>query len=1766
MGTRVIDVISAMTKLSGQCRTDAHEDIDTFYSEIRSSCALVMDSGAIAGILTERDIVRMSAEQLDLAQIPVETVMTSPVITAVETELKDLFLAVNLLKQNRIRHLPILDAQHQVRGIISHESLRHVTQPINLLRSRSVREVMTTKVISASPHTSLLQVAQLMAKHRISSVLMVEDGEDGKSGQYPVGILTERDMVQFQTLGLGLGFERFPAGDLMSSPVFTVSSTDSLWTVHDLMQKRFIRRVVVTGEAGELQGIVTQTSLLNVLNPVELYRLSEVLETEVSRLKVEKQALLESHAQLLEAQLASQNQVLQRRIEQEQLMSAMAEYIRSSQGLSEILNTIVSQLRQVLKCERVNIWQFMNEDWDAQVIAESSLSGRSLMGVQLQNPCFKTEYAELYYQGRIRVVSDIYSANLAQPYIEMLEGINTRAQIIVPILFHDKLWGLLNVSEGGSTRTWQPDEIEFVSMFTGHVGLALEQAHTHEQLQQELRERQESEAILQHLLAGTSAATGPSFFPALVQHLAEALKVSCVLVAELREGTQQFETLAVWQDGQLHPNFSYNISEPCLHQLQEGVCSCLQQGVLPESLGDSLGNSLGEIQSTPACGVGTRCLGVMLENHEGKLIGTLRILDVRPLDNPLIQEILKCFATRASAELERQRATIALEQANRELEAKVAARTEALQKAEAKYREIYEHAVEGIYQSSLEGQFLMVNLALAHLYGYASPLHLLAQQIDLKADLYVDPDRWTLFQKTIGETGFLINFESEVYCRDGSTLWVSESGRVVKNERGEPLYYEIIVYDISDQKHNARLLKEMTQRLSIACESAQLAIWDYDIVQNTLVWDDRMFELYGVEHTEFCGAYEAWQAGLHPEDRAQAEAELWVAIEGGQPFHTEFRVVWPTGETRHIEAHAVVLRDAQGQGIRMIGVNRDITAQKKAAFKLLRQRRMLENMSELGQVGAWEVDLRSQQLYWSPMTKILHEVAPDYEPKVEAAIEFYKPEYQEQVKLGIQEAIEFGVPWYVEAELTTAKGKSIWVATTGQAEIENGVCQRLYGSFQDISGRKAVEEQLIKAKNTAEQALKAKSSFLAMMSHEIRTPMNGVIGMLNLLQKTPLDEGQQLQASIALSSAESLLTLINDILDFSKVEAGKLDLEVVEFDLIHYISDCVQSLALKALEKNLELVLDLRDISVSHGMVKGDPGRLRQILTNLINNALKFTEMGEVLVKCSLTCKGEVLLFKGIVQDTGIGIAADKIEDLFSSFTQVHTTQNYGGTGLGLAICKKLCELMGGTITVTSEAGRGSEFTFTLLLQPGESETASPRLPLTGDLQNLTILVVDDNATNRDVLAGQLRLWGAKTVTTDNAEMAIALCEVQAQLNASDQPPFDMAILDMKMPETDGSQLSQSFKTDPRFEKMPLLMMSSLGGDHEARNFADLGFSAYLIKPVSPSALLKALLMVRDGGQTLTQAGKILTQHYIQSFDFSSAPEPPQRQWVKDVHILLVEDSPVNQIVAKGLLKELGLTQVDVAFNGQEALVALQRSLRPGHQPYSLVLMDCQMPEMDGYTASRAIREGQAGAANQSIPIIAMTAYAMAGDRQRCLDAGMTDYVTKPIALKTLSTVLHHWLASDVPLETDDSPGQEPKIAKAPTEVTEPAIFDRDSLLERVCGQVDLAEDFCRAFLNGTPVELEKLHHALDGEDWLTIEQKAHSLRSSAGMIGAEQLKRIADKLEKLAQAQIADSAHHKAQIQALITALDQQFALLTVAIGKETPESGGLFDSLTES
>ena len=597
-----------------------------------------------------------------------------------------------------------------------------------------------------------------------------------------------------------------------------------------------------------------------------------------------------------------------------------------------------------------------------------------------------------------------------------------------------------------------------------------------------------------------------------------------------------------------------------------------------------------------------------------------------------------------------------------------------------------------------------------------------------------------------------------------------------------------------------------------------------------------------------------------------------------------------------------------------------------------------------------------------------------------------------------------GKVWHAEVCNKNKQGDIYWVDTTIVPFLNSKGKPESYIAIRtDITERKKTESELLESKAAAEQAVIAKSTFLASMSHEIRTPMNGVIGMLGLLKNTDLDKEQLRRTNLAETSANGLLSLINDILDFSKVEAGKLDLEILEFDLRSMLGDFAEAISLQAHSKNLELILDVTNIEQS--MVKGDPGRLRQILTNLVGNAIKFTAEGEVVIRAETKIIDETeLLFSCSVSDTGIGIPEDKIGNLFESFSQVDasTTRKFGGTGLGLSIAKKLCELMGGGVSVTSELSEGSDFSFTLNL--GQSNNAIQVIPDV-DMAKLNLLVVDDNETNREVLSEQLKHWGASVDEAFDGKNALKICE--DRVNDSNQKFYDIAFLDMQMPEMDGETLAQQLVSDPRFSSMKLIMMTSLCAQGDAKKFAKLGFSAYFPKPATTSDLFDALAVISEGGKALSEASPLVTSHYVRSVKKNKLLADGNIEWPDHCRILLVEDNRINQIVASEVIKGFGL-HVDIAANGLEAITSLREAIY--EKPYCLVLMDCQMSEMDGYDATRAIRRGDAGRQNKKIPIIAMTANAMQGDEKKCLDTGMDDYLTKPIIGTSLLEKLHHWL------------------------------------------------------------------------------------------------------------------------------------------------------------
>jgi PAS domain S-box-containing protein len=540
--------------------------------------------------------------------------------------------------------------------------------------------------------------------------------------------------------------------------------------------------------------------------------------------------------------------------------------------------------------------------------------------------------------------------------------------------------------------------------------------------------------------------------------------------------------------------------------------------------------------------------------------------------------------------------------------------------------------------------------------------------------------------------------------------------------------------------------------------------------------------------------------------------------------------------------------------------------------------------------------------------------------------------------------------------------------------------QRLFfATGRDITERQRLTANLHQAKVAAEAASRAKSEFLANMSHEVRTPLNGILGMTELALDTDLTTEQRDYLGMARSSAEALLHIINDILDFSKIEAGKLELEEIDFDLYATVEEAVGLLAEKAGVKGLELVCHID--AQPPCWLRGDPGRLRQVLLNLAGNAIKFTERGEVVVCAGLEEQGAGAVVRCEVRDTGVGIPVEVQSRLFRSFTQADssTTRKFGGSGLGLAISKRLVGLMGGEIGLTSEPGRGSTFRFTVRVAKGE---AAPPGPRNEALRGLRALVVDDNATNRMVLLRKLAGWGLLVAEAASGAEALAVLR-------SAEEPFALALLDFQMPGMDGLELARHIKADPALAGVKLIMLTSLAVRGLREQASAAGVAGYLVKPVRLAQLHDCLATVMAAPEPLPSAPTRPAA--------GSERRPPVAPGLR---VLLAEDNVVNQTLALRMLEKLGCC-VDVVGNGREAVAAVARG------EYALVFMDCQMPEMDGFEATAAIRQGETG--SRRVPIVALTASAMQGDREACLAAGMDDYLSKPLGLPDMERMLRRW-------------------------------------------------------------------------------------------------------------------------------------------------------------
>lgn len=544
-------------------------------------------------------------------------------------------------------------------------------------------------------------------------------------------------------------------------------------------------------------------------------------------------------------------------------------------------------------------------------------------------------------------------------------------------------------------------------------------------------------------------------------------------------------------------------------------------------------------------------------------------------------------------------------------------------------------------------------------------------------------------------------------------------------------------------------------------------------------------------------------------------------------------------------------------------------------------------------------------------------------------------------------------------------------------------------SFSDISEQVRAKDVVLKAKVAAEMLSIAKSEFLANTSHEIRTPMNAIIGMAGLLLDNGLTPEQKGYAETIRSSAESLMVIINDILDFSRIEAGKMDIETIDFDIRIMVEEVYDLLSVKAFEKGLDFACMVHHEVPS--LLKGDPGRLRQVLINLVGNAIKYTDRGRVIINVISDHEDEhEASTRFLVSDTGIGIPEERIDSLFKPFSQVDpsTTRRHGGTGLGLVIAKRIVEIMNGEIGVDSRQGTGSTFWFTATLKKQlEGLSKEPTIPV--DIQGKRILIVDDNAVNRHILKEHLKSWECLVDEAENGENALMLLD-QA---ANEEKPFCLAIIDMMIPEMNGKTLGRRIKTNPTTTDTVLVMLTSAGKRGDAEMLQDIGFSAYLTKPVKHQQLYQCLSTVLGTPLTVVKkpAKPIVTRHAL------------SEEKKRSIRILLVEDNPVNQKVAEKMLEKFGYYS-DTVNNGLEAIQALS------NKAYDLVFMDVVMPEMDGYDATFQIRNPLSRVKNHKVPVVAMTAHAMKGDREKCLERGMDDYISKPVKPQELLNAIEKWI------------------------------------------------------------------------------------------------------------------------------------------------------------
>ncbi|MEA5534113.1 PAS domain S-box protein [Crocosphaera sp. XPORK-15E] len=1423
----------------------------------KNSCVLVTENNRLVGLLTERDIVKLTAWELDLEQRKVSEFMTKELITCQESEISQIYDLVRLLSQHKIRHLPVINHRQEIQGLITNETLRNALTPADLLKYRHVKEIMSQNVIHALPETDVLTLTQLMAKHRVSCVVIGRKMSNG--GVLPIGIVTERDIVKFKSLKLD--FKALKAQSVMSCPLVKIKLNDSLWWVNQQMQRQKIRRLVVVGEQGELRGILTQSSLLQAIDPYELHQVIDLLQTQLQKLETENQQLLERVNQGLKEEIKKQKGTIHRLNRQEQALSQILLKIRASLDLETILHTAVKEVHHLLNCDRVMIYRCQEQDAGKVIIESVSEPKSSILGQMIESGCFTCRWIKQYNQHQTKVIDDIYNADLDECYIQFLEKWQVRAKFILPLFINDNLWGLLSLHDCSAPRHWLPEEVEFLENLGIHLEIAIQQAILVEKLQEKLT----SQVYQKHIeLQETQSA--------------------------LSESEQRFRIMAdhapvlIWVAGT--DTLCYYFNKTWLdftgRTLEQEFGNGWAEGVHPDDFEGCLQMYVSSFEARQP---------FQMEYRLRRFDGEYRwLLDhgVPRYDenNQFLGYIGSCMDITEGKAVEY-----------------------ALRESELRFQSFMNYTPIIAWINSEDGKLI---------YGNQSMLNLIQKSVQEA----FNHDLTELFPVEIAQ-GYIEGNQAVIEA--GKVLETIEIAPQSDGSYHNYLVHKFpishnplnrwvggIAIDITEKQQTLEALEQSEKQYRSLIDNLHSGVVVHAPDTSIILCNQTACDLLGLTTDQMLGKtaidpdwyfltedgqrmrikdypvnqiirskkhIENYVTGIH---HPINKLIIWVLVDGFPIFDNENNLQQIVITFIDITSRKQIEDDLQQQ-LKNALLLRTISDQIRQSLdpKLILQ----TAANEIGKafkvnqvlIFTWEQLENQENNEQIKVTCVAEYIKGNYNSLlgVEIPVEgnpYLQTLLRKEGAIPADDIFNFPLLTPVRPLLEIMQLKSLMSGGTfyqgkGNGQIGLHHCDSYHHWTQDevdlldsLAGQLGIaiahsqllqEEQkrrrelmsknteLYEAKKAAEAANKAKSEFLANMSHEIRTPLNAVLGFTDLLERLITESQAKEYLQAIHSSGHTLLTLINDILDLSKIEAGKIDLNFEPVNLRQLLSDIKQVFRYKVAEKGLEFFVEI-DAQLPEQIIV-DEVRLRQILLNLVGNALKFTKQGYVKIKVKSepcqTVQDSINLTISI-EDTGIGIAEKDQDKIFNAFTQSEGQSNrkYGGTGLGLTITQRLVKIMKGEVILQTKLGEGSTFIlqFTEIKMDNSPRIIPELLSLDDDLNQFApvkILVVDDIASNRQLIAG----YFAETAH----QLFFAKDGNQALQQVNKYSP-DLILLDLKMPNLDGWEVTKLLKENPTTQNIPIIILTASCNIQESEELRPF-VKNILPKPVSQSQLFLAL-------------------------------------------------------------------------------------------------------------------------------------------------------------------------------------------------------------------------------------------------------------------------------------------------------------------------------------